>query len=51
MSVRHVSEFGLKPVAAGEGTETQVLIGPDQGFLTTQQFLDKLDQNLQAKMG
>ena len=31
MSVRHVSEFGLTPVAAGPGTETQVLIGPDQG--------------------
>lgn len=31
MSVRHVSEFGLTPVAAGAGTETQVLIGPDQG--------------------
>lgn len=31
MSVRHVSEFGLTPVAAGSGTETQVLIGPDQG--------------------
>ena len=31
VSVRHVSEFGLTPVAAGSGAETQVLIGPDQG--------------------
>lgn len=31
MSVKHVSEFGLTPVAAGSETETQVLIGPDQG--------------------
>jgi isocitrate dehydrogenase len=28
-----------------------LLIGPDQKWLTTQQFLDKLDENLQAKMG
>ena len=31
MSVKHVSDFGLTPVAAGSETETQVLIGPDQG--------------------
>lgn len=31
MSVKHVSEFGLTPVTAGSETETQVLIGPDQG--------------------
>ena len=28
-----------------------VLIGPDQPWLNTNQFLDKLDQNLKAKMG
>jgi isocitrate dehydrogenase len=27
-----------------------ILIGPDQSWLTTQQFLDKLDENLQKKM-
>jgi len=28
-----------------------ILIGPDQSWLTTNQFLDKLDANLQAAMG
>ncbi len=28
-----------------------LLVGPDQSWLTTQQFLDKLDQGLQAAMG
>ena len=28
-----------------------ILIGPGQSWLTTQQFLDKLDENLQKKMG
>jgi isocitrate dehydrogenase len=28
-----------------------ILIGPDQKWLTTTQFLDKLDQNLKKKMG
>ena len=28
-----------------------ILIGPDQKWLTTTQFLDKLDQNLRKKMG
>ncbi|MBT3557906.1 MAG: NADP-dependent isocitrate dehydrogenase [Rhodospirillales bacterium] len=27
-----------------------ILIGPDQGWMTTTQFLDKLDENLQAAM-
>ena len=27
-----------------------ILIGPDQGWMTTQQFLDKLDQNLKTEM-
>jgi len=30
LSVRNVEEFGLEPVAAGTGTQRQVLIGPDQ---------------------
>ena len=28
-----------------------LLIGPDQGWMTTRQFLDKLDEGLQAAMG
>ena len=28
-----------------------MLIGPDQPWLTTNQFLDALDANLKAKMG
>ena len=28
-----------------------LLIGPDQGWMTTSQFLDKLDESLQAAMG
>ncbi len=27
-----------------------LLVGPDQGWLTTQQFLDKIDENLQAAL-
>lgn len=30
MSVRHVDDIGLEPVAAGSGTKRQVLIGPEQ---------------------
>ena len=26
-------------------------VGPDQAWMTTQQFRGKLDENLQAKMG
>ena len=28
-----------------------LLIGPDQKWLTTNQFLEKLDEGLQARMG
>jgi isocitrate dehydrogenase len=28
-----------------------ILIGPDQPWMTTQQFLDTLDRNLQAALG
>lgn len=39
-------------VEAGDMTkDLAVLIGPDQPWLTTQQFLDKLDGNLKARMG
>ncbi|HEV7367596.1 NADP-dependent isocitrate dehydrogenase [Arenibaculum sp.] len=38
-------------VEAGAMTkDLAILIGPDQPWLTTRQFLDKLDQNLQAAM-
>ena len=39
-------------VEAGHMTkDLAVLIGPDQPWLNTKEFLDKLDQNLKAKMG
>ena len=39
-------------VEAGSMTrDLAVLIGPDQGWLTTNQFLDKLDAGLRAAMG
>ncbi|MGO4122939.1 NADP-dependent isocitrate dehydrogenase [Inquilinus sp. YAF38] len=39
-------------VEAGHMTkDLAILIGPDQPWMTTEQFLDKLDQNLQAAMG
>ena len=42
----------IETVEAGSMTkDLALLIGPDQKWLTTQQFLDKLDENLQAKMG
>jgi isocitrate dehydrogenase len=41
----------IETVEAGDMTkDLAILIGPDQKFLTTQQFLAKLDQGLQAKM-
>ncbi|MGE0659699.1 MAG: NADP-dependent isocitrate dehydrogenase [Reyranellaceae bacterium] len=41
----------VETVEAGDMTkDLAVLIGPNQKFLTTQDFLDKLDQNLKAKM-
>jgi isocitrate dehydrogenase len=39
-------------VEAGHMTkDLAVLIGPDQPWMNTNQFLDKLDQSLNAKMG
>ncbi len=54
-----VTEFGetlervcVETVEAGSMTkDLAILIGPDQEWLTTNQFLDKLDANLQAAMG
>ena len=42
----------IETVEAGSMTkDLAILIGPDQEWLTTNQFLDKLDANLQAAMG
>ncbi len=42
----------VETVEAGYMTkDLAILIGPDQGWLTTEQFLDKLDENLKKKMG
>ncbi len=42
----------VETVEAGDMTkDLALLIGPDQPWLTTQQFLAKLDENLQAAMG
>jgi len=42
----------VETVEAGAMTkDLAILIGPEQEWLTTNQFLDKLDQNLQAAMG
>jgi isocitrate dehydrogenase len=41
----------IDTVESGDMTkDLAVLIGPDQKWLTTQQFLDKLDANLKAAM-
>lgn len=41
----------VETVEAGHMTkDLAILIGPDQPWMTTEQFLDKLDQNLQASM-
>ena len=40
-----------KTVEAGFMTkDLALLVGGDQGYLTTQQFLDKLDEGLQQRM-
>ena len=42
----------IDTVEAGDMTkDLAILIGPDQPFLNTGAFLDKLDQNLQKAMG
>lgn len=41
----------IETVEAGSMTkDLAILIGPDQGWMTTQQFLAKLDENLKAEM-
>ncbi len=47
-----LEEVCIETVESGFMTkDLALLIGPNQPWLTTQQFLDKLDENLQAKMG
>jgi len=42
----------IETVEAGFMTkDLALLIGPEQGWMTTQTFLDKLDENLKAEMG
>jgi isocitrate dehydrogenase len=42
----------VETVESGAMTkDLAILIGPDQAWLTTTQFLDKIDENLQAAMG
>ena len=41
----------INTVESGDMTkDLAILIGPDQGWLTTQKFLAKLDEGLQAAM-
>ena len=48
---RKLEEVCVETVEAGFMTkDLALLVGADQGFLTTQEFLDKLDEGLQAKM-
>jgi isocitrate dehydrogenase len=54
-----VSQFGetlervcIETVEGGQMTkDLALLIGPDQPFLTTQEFLAAIDENLQKAMG
>ncbi|MCR6632684.1 MAG: NADP-dependent isocitrate dehydrogenase [Magnetospirillum sp.] len=47
-----LEEVCVETVESGFMTkDLAILIGPGQSWLTTQQFLDKLDENLQKKMG
>ncbi|MFW5680208.1 MAG: isocitrate/isopropylmalate family dehydrogenase, partial [Pseudomonadota bacterium] len=47
-----LEEVCVETVESGRMTkDLALLIGPDQPWLTTQQFLDVLDANLQAKLG
>ena len=49
---KDLEQVCIDTVEAGHMTkDLAVLIGPDQPWMNTNQFLDKLDQNLKAKMG
>ena len=48
---RKLEEVCVETVESGAMTkDLAILIGPDQPWMTTEQFLDKLDENLQRKM-
>ena len=41
----------ISTVESGQMTkDLALLVGPDQGFLTTEEFLSALDENLQKSM-
>jgi len=47
-----VDQVCIDTVESGFMTkDLAILIGPDQAWLTTNQFLDKLDEGLKARMG
>ena len=42
----------VESVESGKMTkDLALLVGPDQGYLTTEEFLAALDENLAAKLG
>ena len=48
----HLVRAGYETVEAGDMTkDLALLIGPDQHWLTTGQFFDKIDENLKAQLG
>ena len=48
---RKLEEVCVETVESGAMTkDLAILIGPDQPWMTTEQFLDKLDENLRRKM-
>jgi isocitrate dehydrogenase len=47
-----VEQVCVETVESGRMTkDLALLVGPDQGFLTTEEFLEALDENLSAKVG
>ena len=47
-----VEDVCVETVESGSMTkDLALLIGDEQGFLTTNQFLDKIDANLRARLG
>ncbi len=49
---RDLEAVCIDTVESGDMTkDLAILIGPDQPWMTTQQFLDKLDENLQKRRG
>jgi len=49
---RTLEETIIKTVEAGHMTkDLALLVGPDQGYLTTEGFIEKVAQNFEAAMG